>query len=70
MMKKVLITRTNEVVDAQFNEFGVYLLCRQETKRNINPNAKRKADEVIIYGIPIKDFKKGLAMNKYKIIEE
>lgn len=32
---------------------GYYYIYKLETNRSINPNAKRKAKEVIIVGVPI-----------------
>ena len=35
----------------------VYILKKKKTKRNINPSAKRKADEIIIVGMNFENFK-------------
>lgn len=33
---------------------GYYYIYRIESNRSINPNAERKADEIIAVGVPIK----------------
>lgn len=69
-MPKVLITKTNEIVDASFAKGGVYLFFKVEAPRSINPKAKRKADELLIVGIPKNAFLKGLQERKYKLIDK
>lgn len=68
-MHKVLDCKLNQIVDLSANEHGVYLFYKVKTNRNINPKAKkRKADELLIVGMPHKAFKNALEKGKFKII--
>lgn len=66
---KIKDTKTNEILDCYPNDHGVYIFYKVKTNRNINPKAKkRKADEVLILGMPHKAFKSALEKGEFKII--
>lgn len=65
---KIKDTKTNEILDCYPNDHGVYIFYKVKTNRNINPKAKRKADELLIVGMPHKAFKSALEKGKFKII--
>lgn len=65
---KIKDTKTNEILDCYPNDHGVYIFYKVKTNRNINPKAKRKADELLIVGMPHKAFQNALNKGKFKII--
>ncbi len=65
---KVLDCDINQVIDLSANKHGVYLFYKVKNNRSINPKSKRKADELLIVGMPHKAFQYALNKGKYKII--
>lgn len=62
--------KPENVIFVNYNENGdLYLGLKVKARRNINPNAKRKVDELIVLGIPKKHIKSFLKDNNLKIVK-